>query len=148
MLAGNLPPIPSSANCTLFCRLGDDGKLPPRRGALLLSATEGADTAEGAGDAGNGNGAADAGAATSNSPNAADAANDADDDGCTLLERGCGDMFDSGRILATSLPTWLPGPGRAPGGSSSLRPRPGDVTGVVRKNDEKFAGIDQRRIPK
>lgn len=111
MLAGNLPPIPSSANCTLFCRLGDDGKLPPRRGALLLSATEGADTAEGAGDAGNGNGAADAGAATSNSPNAADAANDADDDGCTLLERGCGDMFDSGRILATSLPTWLPGPG-------------------------------------
>ena len=116
MLAGNLPPIPSSANCTLFCRLGDDGKLPPRRGALLLSATEGADTAEGAGDAGNGNGAADAGAATSNSPNAADAANDADDDGCTLLERGCGDMFDSGRILATSLPTWLPGPGPPPGG--------------------------------
>ena len=87
MLAGNLPPIPSSANCTLFCRLGDDGKLPPRRGALLLSATEGA------GDAGNGNGAADAGAATSNSPNDADAANAAD--GCTLLERGCGDMFDS-----------------------------------------------------
>ena len=83
-----MPPIPSSANCTLLCRLGDDGKLPPRRGALLLSATEGA------GDAGNGNGAADAGAATSNSPNAADAANDADD-GCTLLERGCGDMFDS-----------------------------------------------------
>ena len=102
MLAGNLPPIPSSANCTLFCRLGDDGKLPPRRGALLLSATEGADTAEGAGDAGNGNGAADAGAATSNSPNDDDAANAADadaandaDDGCTLLERGCGDMFDS-----------------------------------------------------